>query len=285
MRSMTGFGTAFRDAAGLRAVVEVKSVNYKGLDVKVRLPREAAALEGDIVHHVKARLERGRVEVGVALAAIDAVDVHTEAVQRVVMQARALAAVLDVHTDLSTGDLVRALLSVRGEPPRVDVEVAKPALLGALGGALDGLIDARGAEGTALRAVVLQRLTVLQEHGEQLRLRTALAPARLADKLRARIEAAGLSLDPVRVAQEAALLADRIDVSEELERLEAHVLRARVLAMGTGPAGRQLDFLCQELLREANTLGSKCQDAAAAHLVVELKSEIERLREQVQNIE
>lgn len=285
MRSMTGFGRSQRDARGLRAVVEVKSVNQKGLDVKVRLPRDASALEGEIVAHVKAACERGRVDVVVELVSLEAAAHDVDAVHRVVQQARALALSLDVRADLTVGDLMRAILSVHHEPPPLDVHTAQPAVLIALDDALGGLLEARTAEGRALAAVVEQRLAAVQTLSAQLRERTADAPARLADKLRQRIEAAGVALDPTRVFQEAAVLADRVDVSEELERLAAHVVRGRNLASSSSSAGRQLDFLCQELLREANTLGSKVQDAAAAHLVVDLKSEIERLREQVQNIE
>ena len=285
MRSMTGFGRSQRDARGLRASVEVKSVNQKGLDIKVRLPREASGLEAEIVAHVKACVERGRVDVGVDILALDAPNFDTDAVQRLVNQARGLAMALDVRADLSVGDLMRAIVSVRGESPPMDVQAAQPAVMIALDDALGALLEARTTEGRAILGIVEQRLTVIHQLAADLRARTADAPERLAEKLRQRIEAAGVSLDPVRVIQEAAILADRIDVSEELERLTAHVARGRMLSTSSSPAGRQLDFLCQELLREANTLGSKCQDAAAAHLVVEVKSEIERLREQVQNIE
>lgn len=285
MRSMTGFGRSQRDARGIRAAVEVKSVNQKGLDIKVRLPREVAALEAEIVSHVKACVERGRVDVGIDLVSLDAAKVDSDAVQRLVGQARSLALALDVRADLSVGDLMRAVLSLRGESPPLDLHAAQPAIMIALDDALGALMEARTSEGRTILAVVEQRLKGVQQLATDLRARTAEAPARLAEKLRQRIEAAGVALDPVRLFQEAALLADRVDVSEELERLAAHVGRGRLLASSSTPAGRQLDFLCQELLREANTLGSKCQDAGAAHLVVELKSEIERLREQVQNIE
>lgn len=285
MRSMTGFGRSQRDARGLRASVEVKSVNQKGLDIKVRLPREASALEAEIVAHVKACVERGRVDVGVDILALDATNFDTEAVQRLVNQARGLAMALDVRADLSVGDLMRAIVSVRGESPPMDVQAAQPAVMIALDDALGALLEARTTEGRAILGIVEQRLTVIHQLAADLRGRTAEGPERLAEKLRQRIEAAGVSLDPIRVIQEAAILADRVDVTEELERLAAHVARGRMLSSSSSPAGRQLDFLCQELLREANTLGSKCQDAAAAHLVVEVKSEIERLREQVQNIE
>lgn len=285
MRSMTGFGRSTRDARGLRALVEVRSVNQKGLDIKVRLPRDAAALEAEIVSHVKACVERGRVEVHVELVALDSGHADAEAVQRLVNQARGLAIALDVRADLSVGDLMRTIMAVRGEAPAFDVHAAQPAVLIALDDALGALLEARGAEGKALAAVVEQRLEAVQELTAQLAERTKGAPARLAEKLQARVHAAGVKLDEARLAQECALLADRVDVSEELERLAAHVQRGRALASSPSGAGRQLDFLCQELLREANTLGSKVQDAAASHLVVDLKSEIERLREQVQNIE
>ncbi len=285
MRSMTGFGRSQRDAHDVRATVEVKSVNHKGLDIKVRLPREAAVIEAAIVGQVKACIERGRVDVVLELQALDVAAVDSQAVLRLVHEVRALATTLDVRADVSAGDLLHAVLALRGTPATIDVQAALPVVLLAVQDALAALVSSRAAEGSALLGIVEQRLAGAQALAAQLHERLADAPARLSEKLRQRIEAAGLALDPVRLVQEAALLADRVDVTEELERLGAHVERGRQLSSSSSPVGRQLDFLCQELLREANTLGSKCQDAAAAHLVVELKSEIERLREQVQNVE
>lgn len=285
MRSMTGFGRAQREVDGLRATCEVKTLNHKGLDVKVRLPRDAAALEPQVLSKVKAVLERGRVEIAVEVEAPAGPAFDSAAVHELLAQVRALAASVDAKADLTAGDVLQAALaSGRRDASAVRWERASGPLLLVVDDALAALVSAREAEGLALAAVLEARVTTIDVLRQKLMERTGDAPRRLAEKLRARIDAAGVDVDPGRLAQEVALLADRADVTEELERLAAHVEQARTLIASPSP-GRKLEFLCQELLREANTLGSKCQDAPTAHLVVELKTEIERLREQVQNAE
>ena len=279
LRSMTGFGRAVVDAGDVRIVSEVRSVNHKGLDVKARLPHGAAALEPTVIAAVKGAFERGRVDVAVEVSAAADSGALAASVRTAVEGARALAASLGVPGDVGAGDVFRALLAHHGEP-EVDVDALGKDIDRAVVAAVAACARAREDEGRALAAVVAARFDAVGALGVKLRSLLGGAPARLAEKLRARVEAAGIAVDGARLAQEAALLADRVDVAEELDRLHAHVEHGRALA-----SGRKLDFLCQELLREANTIGSKCQDAAAAHLVVELKSEIERLREQVQNIE
>lgn len=197
---------------------------------------------------------------------------------------RALAVRLDASSVLTIGDILRAALSSGRREGVRDGDSLAPALLPLVDEALDALVHARTAEGASIATAVSARVDAIDALRARLHARTADAPQRLADKLKARVQAAAVELDAARLAQEVALLADRIDVTEELERLCAHVDQARVLLSSSSP-GRRLDFLCQEFLREANTLGSKCQDAPTAHLVVELKAEIERMREQVQNAE
>ncbi len=281
---MTGFGRAHRDVGAARITCEVRTLNHKGLDVRVRVPHGVSALEHEVVAAAKRSLERGRVEISFEVFA-DAPGIDAAAARSFVEQARALAQSLGVAGDVTAGDVLRVVAAGARRDPGLDAEAAAAPMASALLEALDACVAARTAEGQALAKVVEQRLSAVEALAQRLRVRTADAPARLAEKLRVRLEAAGnAGLDAARVAQEAALLADRVDVTEELERLVAHVEQARALVASPSP-GRKLDFLCQELLREANTLGSKCQDAPAAHLVVELKAEIEKMREQVQNVE
>jgi uncharacterized protein (TIGR00255 family) len=284
---MTGFGRGQREEGGVRATCEVKTLNHKGLDIKVRLAREASALEPAVVLLVKGKLERGRVDLAIDIEGGHDQSIDAAAVTATVLEVRALCAALGVPGELTPGDVVRVALGAHRREGAPNVDALAPAILGAVDDALVALREARAAEGAHLAAALEARLAAIDDLRLRLAVRAADAPARLADKLKARLEAIAIPLDPARVAQEAALLADRADVHEELERLEAHVTHARDVlgAAATSSAGRKLDFLCQELLREANTLGSKCQDAPTAHLVVELKTEIERLREQVQNAE
>lgn len=290
MRSMTGFGRGEIKTDAVRIVVDIRTVNHKGLDVKVRLPREAAQHETAVTRAVQQGLQRGRVDVHVELelAAAARVPLDAAALVGLVAEVRRVAHELQVAQGLGEGDLLRAALQTRGAAPVASLDDPAP-LLHAVGAALSALDAAREHEGAALRRLLGARLDAIAQLTHALGARTKGAPERAADKLRGRLSAllqdSAHSVDAARLAQEVALLADRLDVTEELERLTMHVELGRALLVAAEPAGRKLDFLCQELLREANTTGSKVQDAAATHLVVELKSEIERLREQAQNVE
>jgi uncharacterized protein (TIGR00255 family) len=302
MRSMTGFGEAVTvvevDAARVTLRAEVKTVNHKGLDVKVRLPRQLpTAIEPRLVDKVKATLERGRVDVTLEAifdGAARAVVVDKARVQQVVHALAAAADKLDalpggaiLHPTLTIGDLLRVpgLL----EPPETAKDLLEqltdPATA-TVEAALADLQKSRLTEGDGLKAELTKRLQTCSGLVEQLATTTATAAADKQTALRARLQAlvGEQPVDDPRLTAEVAILAERLDISEELARLRLHLAHFTGL-MGQERTGRKLDFLCQELLREANTTGSKCSDAAAAHLVVELKSEIERVREQVQNVE
>jgi len=296
LMSMTGFGRGEAVGAGHRATVEVRTVNHRFLDVRVHLPREQAALEPAVVQAVRGRLGRGRVDVNVRL--------HGEgpgvagAWRADLEEARALhRALLDVQDDLGLpGDLDIGTLSLladrflaSGEPPAR--EVLQPALVEALAAALDAVVAARVGEGGAIAADLTERLAALRGHVARLeqRLPEVLETAR--ERLQRRLEAlladTRVALEPGRLEQEVAILADRSDVAEELQRLRHHLDTLEALLDGDrdGPAGRRLDFLGQELGREANTVASKVGDGRVAALVVELKADIERVREQALNVE
>ncbi len=289
IRSMTGFGAGHGASGGEELDVEVRSVNHKFCEVKVRAPRELGALELDAVKAVKERLARGGVEVairrpGAAGGLAPRVDVALAQ-----SYARAFAEIA-ARTGLggpTLSDLVGAEGVVRLEERAVDVEAAREALRVALAKALDALAAMRSREGEALDRDLSGRLA----HVEELVGRVAeLVPAALAAhqaRLTERVQelARGVTLDPARLAQEIAILADRTDVTEEITRLRSHVGQVRALLRSGEPAGRKLDFLVQEMHREVNTIGSKSQSGEIAAAVVEMKAEIERMREQVQNVE
>lgn len=290
MRSMTGFGRGSATAATSSVRCEVKSVNQKGFEARVRLDRELAFLEQDVVAMVRRAFERGRFDVSLQL-------LRATTTQRCSFDATAAGALVDqlstfaaarkdVGTTLSLGDLMRRpelFLAVEEEA----TEEWRTMALAALSDGLTDLGSARQREGESLLVELEARLSACEGLLTRLEIRTQDAPGRLREKLRQRLDAiaAEVSVSPERLAQEAALLADRVDVREELARLAMHLDHFRALGRGRDSVGRKLDFLCQELMREANTLGSKCNDAETAHVVVELKTEIERLREQVQNVE
>jgi len=290
IRSMTGFGSGRAASSGEEIIVEVRSVNHKFCEVKLRLPRELSPLETDLGRAVKERLARGGVEVMVRRAGpggsmaprVDAA--LAEAYARAYAE---VAARLGLHGQVSLSDIVAAEGVIRLDDREADLVAARAAAERALGQALDALVAMRAHEGEALRRDLEARLATV----EALVLRVeALAPAAVEHhraRLAERVEELtnGVPLDPGRLAQEVALLAERTDVAEEVTRLRSHLAQARRLLGSGEPAGRKLDFLVQEMHREGNTIGSKSQHAEISGVVVTLKAEIERMREQVQNVE
>jgi len=290
IRSMTGFGSGRGAASGEEIAVEVRSVNHKFCEVKVRLPRELSALELEITRVVKDRLARGGIEVTVRRAGpggsmaprVDAA--LAEAYARAYAE---VAARLGLHGQVALSDIIAAEGVIRLDDREADLDAGRAATEKALMQALEALGAMRQREGEALRRDLESRLATVE--GLVVRVET-LAPAAV-EHHRARLAervlelTRGIPLDPGRLAQEIALLAERTDVAEEVTRLRSHVGQARQLLGSREPAGRKLDFLVQEMHREANTIGSKSQHAEISTVVVALKAEIERMREQVQNVE
>jgi uncharacterized protein (TIGR00255 family) len=290
IRSMTGFGSGRAAAGGEEIQVEIRAVNHKFCEVKVRLPRELSALELDVSRAVKERLARGGVEVSVRRAGpggsvAPRVDTHlAEAYARAYAE---VAARLGLQGQVTLSDVLAAEGVVRLDDREVDLDAARAALERALGAALEVLVAMRAREGEALRGDLDGRLATVAGQVAEVEV---LAPqavelhrARLAERVEELTR--GVPLDPSRLAQEVALLAERTDVAEEVTRLRSHLAQARALLGSTEPAGRKLDFLVQEMHRETNTIGSKSQHAGISAVVVALKAEIERMREQVQNVE
>lgn len=290
IRSMTGFGSGRGSAGGEEVVVEVRSVNHKFCEVKIRLPRELGALETDIGRTVKDRLARGGIEVTVRRAGAGgsmAPRVDAPLAEAYARAYAEVAARLGLHGQVQLSDIIAAEGVIRLDDRDADLDAARAATERALGQALDALVAMRVREGEALRRDLEARLVTVE--GLVVRVE-ALAPqavehhrTRLAERVQELTR--GIPLDPSRLAQEIALLAERTDVAEEVTRLRSHVAQARQLLGSGEPAGRKLDFLVQEMHREGNTIGSKSQHAEISAVVVALKAEIERMREQVQNVE
>ena len=290
IRSMTGFGAGRGGAAGEVVEAEIRSVNHKFCEVKARLPREMAALETDLVRQVKDRLARGGVDVSLRrTTARGALSPRVDA-ELAAEYARAFEEVrarLGLSGQVSLSEVLAADGVVTLEERAVDLESARTAGSAALAAALDALLAMREREGAALSRDLESRLAVV----EAIAARLAELSPRSVEDYRARLHervaelSRGLAPDPARLATEVALFADRTDVTEELTRLSSHVAQMRGLLASGEPAGRKMDFLVQEMHREANTVGSKSQSAEAAAAVVTLKAEIERMREQVQNVE
>jgi uncharacterized protein (TIGR00255 family) len=291
MRSMTGFGRGTAATGEWRATVEVQSVNRKQADVVFQAPRELAELEPRVRQAVIAAMSRGRVQVSLNLERGEAA-AEGVVVDRVLARAfrKAFAELGEaVGEDVApaAADYLRQPGIVLAGGTLIDPAAAWEAARPALDAALAAHTAMREAEGAHLRQDLSGRLAALGAHVSAI---ATLAPERQPrqrELLFKRLREAGLDLDPAdeRVLRELALYADRCDISEELTRLNSHFAKFREYMDAGEPSGRALDFLCQEIFREFNTIGAKANDAGIAHAVVEAKTELEKIREQIQNIE
>jgi uncharacterized protein (TIGR00255 family) len=293
IRSMTGYGAATVESPVLRAAVSVRSLNHRYLELVVHAPRRLQALEPEVKRRVQARLNRGRVEVvyqGVAVedAAETPVVVAHSVVAGLVRALREIRAQHDLAGEIRVSDVARfpGALEARDTGLGVGDEVAQR-LLALLDQALDDLDGMRRAEGEHLASVLAGGLDTVESAAGRIHELSEAGKAARRDALveRVRSLAGELGLEDARVYQEVVRAVERHDVAEEVERLRSHVGQARELLNRAGPCGRPLDFLAQEMAREANTVGSKAVSGPVAREVVALKSEIEKLREQVQNVE
>ncbi|WP_294382492.1 YicC/YloC family endoribonuclease [Prosthecobacter sp.] len=291
MKSMTGFGRGEAQSAGVTWSVECSSVNRKQLEVAVNLPRELSELENVVRAEVSAAVSRGRVNVAVrkdaAVANETAVHVDHTLAAHYFHAMHALALKLDLPPHIALTDITRMPGVVNVAQTEIATGDAWPAIQEALAAALQQLTAMRSAEGASLRADIETRLKKIESLLESIREKAATVPEQQRKVLRQRLEDAGLPLplDDERLVKEIALFADRTDISEELSRAASHVQQFRAYLDAESPAGRSLDFLLQEFFREFNTMGSKCNNAEIAHHVVTAKTELEKIREQVQNAE
>lgn len=288
---MTGFGRGEARGEGVTWSVECGSVNRKQLEVAVNLPRELAELENAVRTEVATAVSRGRINVAVrreaASAQADAVRIDHALAAHYFHAMHTLALKLDIPPEISLTDITRMPGVVTQAQTEIATEDAWPPVQEALTAALKQLNAMRAAEGVSLRADIESRLRLIESLLESIRVKAATVPEHQRKLLRQRLEDAGLPLplDDERLIKEIALFADRADISEELTRAASHVKQFRAYLDADAPAGRSLDFLLQEFFREFNTMGSKCNNAEIAHHVVTAKTELEKIREQVQNAE
>lgn len=291
MYSMTGFGHGEGERDGHVAAVQISSYNRKQLDVRVSLPKNLAFLEKDLRDLVGGAVSRGSVyasiELTTANSVVPEVRVDHQLARRLHQEAELLRQELQLGESLSVHDLLAlpGVLEIR--PPELDEAAMVSLITGTVKAALDDLVSMRSAEGAKLQADLLGRRQALLAMVGRIAGLAAQSVVRYQQRLRERLQllAADLEVDEERLAREVVLFADRADVTEELIRLQAHLERFAELSTGGEPSGRKLDFLIQEMGREINTVGAKSADAEIAALVVDVKTELERLREQVQNIE
>ena len=293
VRSMTGFGRAEATGESIAVSVEARSVNHRHLDVALRLPRALASLELDARRLVQSRLERGRVDVTVQLTplgsgAVQRVQIDAALAREYVARARALAIELGLEGGPSFGWVLEQPGVVRLEEPEpVESTAPWPLLADALTRALDELVARRTAEGERLVEALRTLHAELTTTVNVVAARAPLTATRREDRLRERLRAllAETAIDEARIVTEAAIWADKSDVTEELARLRAHLAEFTLLLDKGGPVGRPLDFLIQELNREINTVASKADDLEMSQAALAAKGVLEKIREQVQNLE
>lgn len=292
IKSMTGFASAAATAGGVAVSVEIRTYNSRHLDIALRLPPGYTDLEERARALIAARLTRGRVE---AKIHIEDASAALAAVEADLARARAVQAALErVKAELGLPDPVtlEMLLGAGGilktAQPEADLAAAGSLLEGVLIQVLEDLDGMRSAEGRALSLDLRTRLDAIEaalgeisRHGEGL---SAVYQERLKDRV-AVLTQGWVEIDSARIAQEAALLADRCDISEEIVRAGSHLQQFRAIMGSAEAGGRKLNFLLQELNREFTTMGSKIGNAAAAHEIVAVKTELEKIREQIQNVE
>lgn len=288
---MTGFGRGEATVDQWKINVELSGVNRKQIDVSVNLPSALVELEGDVRRSVTESISRGRIGVRVNLehtgnrAAKLAFD--EELARQYIEAAKTLSALGEIETRLTAADLFRAPGLFRLEDSEVDASDLLDTLLEAVGDGLNRLSEMQTQEGEHLRVDLIARLNAIEEEVRQIAELSPKVPATHRENLMKRLHESGLevALDDDRVLKEIGLFADRCDISEELTRIDSHLAQFRTYLESDEPVGRPLDFLCQEFNRELNTIGSKANDADIAQGIVRSKTELEKIREQVQNVQ
>lgn len=288
---MTGFGVADGPVAGGRLQVEIRTVNHRHFNVQLRLPPALQPLEETFRQHLRGRLERGHVSVSARWleepVSRDLVTVDVDRARSVLVALAQLRAALDLPGAIDLQFVARQPEVLRFDAAGAEPTIDGTAVLAIVNGALAGVLAMREREGAVLVGELELRLDLIRQGLNHVRRR---APERLTaehDRLRAAVRELleGREPDPQRLAQEIALLADRLDVTEEMVRLATHLDAAWEALRAEAAPGRRLGFLGQEILREINTIGSKANDAAIAQVVIDMKQELERFREQLENLE
>ena len=291
IKSMTGYGRGQAQRGSLSFTVEIKAVNHRYADINVKAPRLITPFEAQIKKQVSAALKRGKIDVYVTQNNDGEMAVRPVANQQ--MAKAYLDAIQQLrHLDGVSGEVSLEYLAalpdvVRLEELSLEADDVLTCLEAALADALTAIVDMRQVEGTATASDLSERIALLSENLALIESQADTVPQEWQRKLTERLARLqnGTEMDEQRVAQEIALFADRCDISEEVVRFRSHLQQLSEFLSSVDPVGRQMDFLVQELNREANTMGSKSNDAILTRQVVSLKSELEKIREQVQNIE
>ncbi len=291
IKSMTGFGRCREVIDGRDILCEVKSVNSRYLDTNIKIGRAYAALEDKVKQYAASRVSRGKMDIYIFIDKIEGDDNGLSVNEKFLESYVALLRQIKEKYELG-GDVTIQTVAGRNEVfvqtrPDEDTEEAGKALLVVMEKAFDGFNQMREIEGQKLEADLLGHLEVLEGIRQAIAERAPLSVKENNEKMKARVRELleGANYDEARLLTECAVFADKADISEELARLGSHFSQFRSILKENVPVGRKLDFLVQEMNREVNTIGSKCNDSEIAKAVIEAKSFVEKIREQIQNIE
>jgi len=290
--SMTGFGRGEAAARGIKVEVELSAVNRRQFDVNLNLPRTMLSFEAHAYDLIHKAISRGYVRGVVRISASETartgrVTLDFELAKAHVAKLRKAAIQLGLEDDLTASSLLRMPDVLRAADLGEDGVLTGRLLDKAMRGALAEVVGMRRREGAALEKDIVSRLQAVGRILERIRVRAPKVPERYREVLQKRLQSAGVDVQrgDNDIMKQLALFADRADISEEIIRLDSHLAQAGKLIGRGGAPGRALDFLCQEMFREINTVGSKANDARISRCAVNFKTELERLREQVQNVE
>ena len=291
VKSMTGYGRSVKTVNEREFTVEIRSVNNRYLDCSVKLPRVLSFAEETIKQAVKAAISRGKVDVFITQRSENAGDVkvtlNSAMAAEYVAAMRQMAQELNIREDISVALVSRMPDVFTVDKPQVDEEQLLADLMGVMNAALASFDAMRSKEGEALKNDLTSRGSTIRELVSQVEAGNAQTVIDYRTRLYHKLQEvlANTSIDESRILTEAAIFADKVAVDEETVRLKSHLEQMDAMLASGGPIGRKLDFLLQEMNREANTIGSKCTDLRLARVVVDIKAELEKIREQTQNIE
>lgn len=295
LRSMTGFGRAQGSVDSMTVSITIRSVNHRYLEISVRSPESMWELDQEIRSRISRRIERGKIDVILRTRTEEGAGQRVSVNEQAVRDLRAAAERIDGELGFSGAVDARTLLALPGvvelhaEESELDDD-QKQRILALVDAAVDDLVSVRENEGASLAAEIESRLVIIESLWKDVESQRETVIEEQLENYRTRVreisEAAGVDLDADRIAQETVIMVEKGDIREEVARIGSHLEQMRTLMnQEKEPAGKKLDFFSQELIREVNTIGSKSRSSTLRSRVVELKSEIERIREQVQNVE
>lgn len=291
VRSMTGYGRGEANNEQLSVTVELKSVNHRFFEASVRSPRQLAFLEDKLKSYVQSRVARGKIDIMISCdfgaLASDKIEVNEVYAEEYISALKSLAEKFDIIDDISVSSVARNQDVFSVTKQTLDEEVIWELVSAAAEIAVDNFIKEREAEGQRLADDVVSRTKTILGYVEKVEDRSPQTVKEYRERIEKKMRdlLGDTTVDEQRLITETAIFADRVAVNEETVRLRSHIAHFSEMCEAGGVIGKKLDFTVQEMNRETNTIGSKCQDIELSHIVVEIKSEIEKIREQIQNIE